>query len=182
VGVLIGANGSGKTTVLRGAVGLLEPIHGSITLDGIGPRRRRIAYLPQTNAVLTWRRAIDDAALLLEIAGVPKTERQELASEALRRLHFSSGLRTRIYRLSGGERQKVALARCLAAARMVSLVAIDEPTSFLDKESREGLLKEFPGLLKAVLCPVLIATHDEGLVSALPNSRFLVEAGTLRRS
>ena len=102
-----------------------------------------------------------------------------MTSEILKHLRFDPDVRTRNYRLSGGQKQKVALARCLTAARHVSLLAIDEPTNFLDTESRAVLLAELPGFLKDLNCPALIATHDRGLVEALDCTKLEIANGRI---
>lgn len=175
--VVLGANGTGKTTFLRGIAGLLPPIHGTVTIGGRRPRETRIAYLPQSASVFTWKRAVDDAALFLRAVGTPKKESIALAETALRSVGYDSAMDARCFRLSGGQRQKVALARCLAVARQVDLVLLDEPTNFLDKDSRAALVDLLPCLLGQIPCPVLVVTHDQDLPPRLSGRRFTIRNG-----
>ena len=179
--VLVGGNGTGKTTLIRGVIGLLAPQEGKVELDQRPPRDCKIAYLPQAGAVIPWRRAIEDAATLLEIAGVFRQERIAIAEMTLRRIGFEADLWTKSFQLSGGQKQKVAVARCLAAADYADLIAMDEPTNFLDKESRDQFLKEFPRLLETVKCPVMVATHDRELGDVLPGLKLKISEGKVEK-
>lgn len=178
-GVLTGANGSGKTTILRAAGGLLQPQSGRITLAGGNPCDRRIAYLPQVASVLPWHRAIDEVSLLLEIAGVSRTARLAQAEEVMQRFGFDAAIYSKNHQLSGGQKQMVAVARCLVAAEVVDLVLLDEPTNFMDREVREQFLAEFQAFVKDIRCPMLIATHDQGLADMLSPYRLEVRDGSL---
>lgn len=181
--VITGRNGSGKTTLIRTAVGVRGHTSGTVRLTGaVSARRPRVAYLPQFPSPLTWRRAIDDATVLLEVLGVPKRDREGQAERLMRRFDFDAPATRRIHQLSGGQRQKVALVRCLCAAEYVDLIALDEPTNFLDQASRRTLLQELPGFLRSVQCPVLVATHDEELVRILDSPQLLLPSGTLQAS
>ncbi len=182
VATLIGGNGSGKSTIIRGAAGLIHPYKGSISINQSSPSRCRIAYLPQTGAVFPWRKAIVDASTFLGIAGVSRWRRLLSAARIMRHFGFDAPYRQRNHQLSGGQKQMVAISRCLAAAKMVDLLLMDEPTNFLDKESRDIFIQKLPPFLKGLNCPVLIATHDRGLSDALAGQKLFIGGGEVKKA
>ncbi len=157
---LIGPNGSGKSTLLRVIAGLLPPDRGSATIDGdpiTGPDPR-IGLVFQEPRLLPWRTTAANVAYPLELAGVPHTERQERVDEALRTvgLEGSTGLLPR--QLSGGMRQRAALARALTLEPRVLL--LDEPFSALDELTRERLNLELLELAARGPTTMLLVTHS----------------------
>ncbi|PLJ77026.1 ABC transporter ATP-binding protein [Infirmifilum sp. SLHALR2] len=166
VASLVGPNGSGKTTLLKTLDGILRRFTGAVYLDGRDVRRigqREIAkvvgYVPQRlenfapitvyDFVLTGRRP--------HVDGLPKREDHEAVEEALK-LTGASSLRDRpITTLSGGELQRVLIARALAARPKVLL--LDEPTANLDPKYQLEVLRILRSLAKSGLC-VIMALHD----------------------
>jgi NitT/TauT family transport system ATP-binding protein len=158
--VLIGPNGSGKSTLLRVIAGLLAPDRGSATIDGepiTGPDPR-IGLVFQEPRLLPWRTTAANVAYPLELAGIPDTERQERVDEVLRTvgLEEASGLLPR--QLSGGMRQRAALARALTLQPRVLL--LDEPFSALDELTRERLNLELLELAARGRTTMLLVTHS----------------------
>ena len=136
---IVGPNGCGKSTLLRVISGLLPPDHGQVlafdsTVAGPEPR---IGLVFQEPRLLPWRDVLDNVAFPLELAGVPRGEREERARDALRLTGLESFAEAYPDQLSGGMAQRAALARALAPEPDVLL--LDEPFSALDAMTRERL-------------------------------------------
>jgi NitT/TauT family transport system ATP-binding protein len=138
---LLGPSGCGKTTLLRIVSGLLEPTGGTVTLGGQTPaevrRRRAIGWQAQDDGLLAWRRVVDNVGLPLRLAGQPEAVWQAAALEMLGRVGLEGSARQYPHELSGGMRQRVALARSLVARPPFLL--LDEPFAHLDELTREHL-------------------------------------------
>jgi taurine transport system ATP-binding protein len=133
---IIGRSGSGKTSLLNLAAGFLEPTSGSITVDGVpikGPNADR-AVVFQDDALYPWLDARDNIALPFKLKGVPLAERREKAQQLLERVGLADAGDRRIWELSGGMRQRVGIARALAAEPRFLL--LDEPLGALDALTR----------------------------------------------
>ncbi|OJF09746.1 metal ABC transporter ATP-binding protein [Couchioplanes caeruleus] len=173
---LTGANGSGKTTLLRTALGLHPLAAGSVTVDGTTAttaaqwtdRRRRIAWMPQR---LTAGRFPLLVGELLRSGGHP-----EAADEAAGRLGVG-GLRHRaLHALSGGQLQRVFLARALGAvAAGASVLFADEPTAALDFAGQE----QVAGMIAALPVTVVVVSHDRAMTGACDRVAEMA-AGRLR--
>jgi NitT/TauT family transport system ATP-binding protein len=157
---LIGPNGSGKSTLLRVIAGLLEPDRGTATLDGetIGGPDPNIGLVFQEPRLLPWRTTAANVAYPLELAGMPSVERLQVAGELLSTvgLEEAAGLLPR--QLSGGMRQRAALARTLTQQPRVLL--LDEPFSALDELTRERLNLELLALTARTGTTTIIVTHS----------------------
>lgn len=157
---LIGPSGCGKTTALRIVTGLLEPSAGAIVVDGTpstGPSRDK-AIVFQLFNLFPWRTAVTNVAYGLEIQGIPKKERLATAREYLdlvglanRHDHYPS-------QLSGGECQRVGLARALAIEP--KLILMDEPFGSLDALTREHLQEMVQTIVADRGLTVLFVTHS----------------------
>ncbi|HEY0582749.1 MAG TPA: ATP-binding cassette domain-containing protein [Chloroflexota bacterium] len=138
---LLGPSGCGKTTLLRIVSGLLEPTGGTVTLGGQTPaevrRRRAIGWQAQDDGLLSWRRVVDNVGLPLRLAGQPEAVWQAAALEMLGRVGLEGSARQYPHELSGGMRQRVALARSLVARP--PFLFLDEPFAHLDELTREHL-------------------------------------------
>ncbi len=159
--MVVGENGSGKSTLLKMLLGILSPKDGSITLDGKSPghlARRTIGYIPQSADSASYALSVNEVVGL----GQEKKNQKEIDA-ALTRVGALS-LKKRSYAtLSGGEKQKVSLARCLL--QKAKLLLFDEPTASLDGKSRE-MVKEILSSLSLSETPTLIiVTHDPSLVA-----------------
>ena len=139
-----GANGTGKTTLLRIAAGLIHPGSGAVTLDGLHPERDRRAYLARLGflsagdrglyARLSARRHLD---LCARLALVPARGRAEAVEQAVHVFALSEYADRRVDRLSMGQRQRVGLA--MTFVHDPALILLDEPTNSLDGEGLEVL-------------------------------------------
>lgn len=160
---LLGASGSGKSTILRVVAGLLAPDAGTVRIDGVDvtgvpTHRRGVGMVFQDNQLFPHRTVAENVAFGLKMAGIGATQRRELASDWLRRVGLAGfGPRTTT-ELSGGEAKRVALARTLVVEPRV--VLLDEPLTGLDRELRDDLLADLSALLRATEATALLVTHD----------------------
>src|SRR6185437_3742654 len=172
--VLIGPNGAGKTTLLRVAMGLIAPITGRVTWGGranVPPTRRAIVL---QRPVMLRRSAAANIGYALASAGVPRRDRDVRVAEMLETVGLA-GLGARpARRLSGGEQQRLALARALA--REPEVLFLDEPTASLDP----GATKAVEDVIRAVAArgiKVVMATHDLGEARRLAGEIVLMHRG-----
>jgi NitT/TauT family transport system ATP-binding protein len=165
---IVGPNGSGKSTLLRIVAGLLSPASGSVVAAGRpvqGPDAA-VGLVFQEPRLLPWRSALDNVAYPLELEGVPPDARRSRAMELLLQVGVEGFADARPHELSGGMRQRVAIARSLA--RDPSILLLDEPFSALDALTRERFDIELLRLWERTGTTILLVTHDvrEGLFLA----------------
>jgi iron complex transport system ATP-binding protein len=181
---LLGPNGSGKSTLLKTIFGALKPKIGAVYLDGkriaemrIEDVAKIIGYLPQESLVTNLR--VIDVVLLgrtpyLNGLKNPSLEDLKIAKKALRSVKLE-GFEHRIFsQLSGGEKQKVLLARTLAQEAKILL--LDEPTSYLDISSQIDIMR----ILKDKLsdgCSAIVAMHDINLASSFCDRILMIKDG-----
>ena len=157
---IIGPNGCGKSTFLRVAAGLLAPQRGSVTLDDrpiVGPDPR-VGLVFQEPRLLPWRSVADNVTYPLELAGWPRERRDERLAALLDLVGLSESARARPSQLSGGMRQRAAIARALALEPEVLL--LDEPFSALDALTRERFNLELLELWERTGSTIVIVTHS----------------------
>jgi tungstate transport system ATP-binding protein len=172
--VLIGPNGAGKTTLLRLAMGLIRPSSGRVTWDGredISPLRR--AFVFQRPAMLR-RSAAGNIRYALAAAKVPRETRGARVSELLALVGLASLADRPAKRLSGGEQQRLALARALA--RDPDVLFLDEPTASLDPAATNAI-EEMIRTIAARGIKVVMATHDLGEAKRLAGEVVLLHRG-----
>lgn len=174
--LLIGPNGSGKTTLLRAAMGLIPLDSGRINWAGremVPPDRRAIVF--QRPAMLR-RSAIGNVRYALAAVGIARGKRHERALELLAQVGLQGLAQRPARRLSGGEQQRLALARALA--RNPDLLLLDEPTASLDPAAT----KAFEDLVRAIAArgvKVVMSTHDLGQARRLAGDVALLHRGRL---
>jgi len=173
---LLGPSGSGKSTMLQ-AVGLLEGgFSGSIKLDGeevstagvdrqTEIRRQKLGFVYQFHHLLPDFDALENVILPQLIADVAPDVAQDRATYLLTQLGLSERLHHRPSKLSGGEQQRVAVARALA--NRPKLVLADEPTGNLDEHTADIVLGEFMALVREVGSSAIVATHNERLAAKM---------------
>lgn len=172
---LLGASGCGKSTLLSLLAGLDNPTSGTVRANGklvVGPSPDR-ALLFQEAALFPWLNVEDNVAFGLRAAGVAREERTALVREWLSRVHLSEFATAFAHQLSGGMKQRVALARSLAMRPTTMLM--DEPFGALDALTRDRLHREVESLWLATGTTVVFVTHNVREAVAL-GDRVLVSA------
>ncbi len=168
---LMGASGSGKSTLMNTLGCLDTPTGGSYFLNGIDVskmtdnelasiRNKEIGFIFQTFNLLPRSTALENVALPLIYAGIPKQKRITMAVEALRKVQLGDRMEHRPNELSGGQRQRVAIARALV--NNPSLMLADEPTGNLDSKTSVEII----GLLEAIHNAgntIVLVTHEEDI-------------------
>ncbi|MBR2173058.1 ABC transporter ATP-binding protein [Sphingopyxis sp.] len=173
---LLGPSGSGKSTMLQ-AVGLLEGgFDGTISIDGrdvtrydqgerTKTRREKIGFVYQFHHLLPDFNAIENVILPQLIRGAGQAEAEERAADLLGRLGLAERLHHKPSKLSGGEQQRVAVARALANRPL--LVLADEPTGNLDEATADRVFDQFVKLVRDHGSAALVATHNERLAARM---------------
>ncbi len=157
---LIGPSGCGKSTLLNIGSGLYAPSEGEAFVDGErveGPNAH-VAFMLQKDLLLPWRTIAENVQFGVEIQGVPLPERKQRATALLDMLKLGEFANHYPHQLSGGMRQRVALARTLAVDPTVLL--LDEPFSAVDAQTRIALQRELAQTLKRAGKTALLITHD----------------------
>jgi NitT/TauT family transport system ATP-binding protein len=149
---LVGASGCGKSTLLSLVAGLDPATSGSVEVAG------RVALMFQEAALLPWRTAVANVELALKLSGVPRGERRRPALELLDLVRLVDFADKRPHELSGGMRQRVALARSLAQGADVLLM--DEPFGALDAITRDVLHDEIERITRERGLTTLFVTHN----------------------
>ena len=177
--VLIGPNGSGKTTLLRVAMGLLAPARGRITWagnDSTPPQRRAIVFQRPT---MLRRSVAANLRYALANAGVPRAGQDARVAELLGLVGLGDLAERPARRLSGGEQQRIALARALA--RDPELLFLDEPTASLDPAATKAM----EDVIRAIVArgiKVVMSTHDLGEARRLAGEIVLMHRGRVVES
>jgi len=167
---LLGPSGCGKSSVLRMIAGLLVPDAGKIMLDGkdltgVDPGKRNIGMVFQDHALFPHLSVEDNIGYGLVSGGMTKRESRRAASEWLARFGLAGFGRRRVESLSGGEKQRVSLARTLAVNP--ALVLFDEPLSSLDTDLRKRLQGELRTRQRELGYAAIYVTHDEDEAAVL---------------
>jgi ABC-type nitrate/sulfonate/bicarbonate transport system ATPase subunit len=158
---LVGPSGCGKSTLLELVCGLQEPRAGVIEVDGereAAGRLAHCAYMPQSDQLLPWYSALDNAALALRNRGLGKAEARRRAGELFRRFGLAGFETAAPAALSGGMRQRVAFLRTLVAGK--PLFALDEPFAALDAITRAEMQEWLAGALRDNPRTVVLVSHD----------------------
>lgn len=157
---LVGPSGGGKSTILNLLAGLLQPTSGRVLFDDApvkGPSPER-AVVFQDAALFPWLTLEQNVSFPLEIAGVDKAARAERVAELLRLVHLSKFKALYPHELSGGMRQRAAIARALAPKPR--MILFDEPFAALDGQMRELLQSEVERLVGASRTTMVFVTHQ----------------------
>ena len=188
VGILLGKNGSGKTTLFKNILGLCRPTSGKVLFDGqdlaaMSGRERAgiIAYVPQD--IRFGELSVLDSVLMGRISRFglrAGKEDYEAVEKILCDMHLESYARRNVMRLSGGERQKVAIARALA--QEPRLLVFDEPTGNLDIANEQLIMDEARRLAREKQIGVLCSLHDLNQALSFGDRFFFLKEGTVRYS
>ena len=183
---LLGPSGSGKTTLLHAVAGFLDPAAGTIRLAGttvtgdgrpVPPERRDLAVVFQNYALWPHLTALDTVAYPVRRRGADRASARAEAREILGQLGIAHLSGRRPAELSGGEQQRVGLARALA--RRPSVYLFDEPTAHLDTHVRGVFLDELAARRRASGAAAVYATHDAEEALGLADRVALLRDGTL---
>ncbi|MFY0545413.1 ABC transporter ATP-binding protein [Brevibacillus sp. H7] len=157
---LIGPSGIGKSTLFQLTAGLLQPDEGTIRLDGVpsGERLGRVGYMPQRDMLMAWRTVAENAALPLEIQGVPRKAALERVRAELPRFGLDSWAEAYPSQLSGGMRQRVSFLRAMLTG--ADLLLLDEPFSALDGITRMDMQEWLLDMWQQTGTTLLLITHD----------------------
>jgi NitT/TauT family transport system ATP-binding protein len=159
---LVGPSGCGKSTLLRTVADLLAPTSGSVSIAGRTPRdvrlEREVGFVFQDAALLEWRTIVENVMLPLEIAGVPYADRLRRATDLLALVGIAGFERSYPRQLSGGMRQRAAIARAMSTDPKVLLM--DEPFGALDQITRDRLNLELLDLSQRERMTVVFVTHS----------------------
>jgi cell division transport system ATP-binding protein len=177
---LTGHSGSGKTTTLRLIHMSERPTSGEVRVSGFSSQstsrrevwklRRRVGYVFQEFRLLPGRTATENVAFALQVTGTPRSELKPRSRRLLAEVGLSARSGAMVHELSGGEQQRVSIARALVNQPLLLLA--DEPTGNLDERATRGimdLLKE----LNAQGMAIVFATHDLDLIRDHPHARTL---------
>lgn len=157
---IVGPSGCGKTTLLNIIAGLVPQSRGTVLVDGKAPRagNRAVGYLFARDSLMPWRTVQGNVELNMEVFGYDKAKRRDRAAEMLSKVGLSSFAFSYPAQLSQGMRQRVAIARTLAA--LPAIVLLDEPFSALDAQTKLLLQETFSALWQTMEATVILITHD----------------------
>jgi ABC-type Fe3+/spermidine/putrescine transport system ATPase subunit len=181
---LLGPSGCGKTTVLRIVAGLETPDAGALTFDGrdltsIPVHERGFGLMFQDFALFPHKNVWENVIFGLRMRGLSSEQIRQQAREALALVGLAGFERRDVNELSGGEKQRVALARSLAPRPR--LLMLDEPLGSLDRALREDLMNELRRILKSAGLTSIYVTHDQQEAFAVADRIILINAGRVEQ-
>lgn len=180
---VVGANGSGKSTLIRGILGLIKPKSGKIEY-GDGLTQTQIGYLPQETKVDTNFPATVEEIVLTGCLGHMKMRpfychsEHHHVLESLKKLGIEHLAKKSFVDLSGGQKQKVLLARSISATK--KLLVLDEPSNNLDYKSRKDFYKTLAKLNQEHGLTIIMITHDLDSADLIGNKVITIEDGIVR--
>jgi thiamine transport system ATP-binding protein len=179
---LLGPSGCGKSTMLRAIAGLVAPDAGRIIVDGadlagVPPHRRRLGLMFQDYALFPHRDVAGNVAFGPRMQRGDRAVVAERVSAALSLVGLSGYERRSITSLSGGEQQRIALARALAPNPR--LLMLDEPLGSLDRSLRERLTVELRDLFQTLRTTTITVTHDQGEAFTIADRVAVMRAGRI---
>src|SRR3977135_856799 len=182
--VLLGASGSGKTTILRIIAGLELPDSGRVILHGkdvtdLPARERGVGVIFQSYALFPRMTVEKNIGYGLKIRRVQRRERRETIDRLLKLVKLEEHRKKYPWQLSGGQQQRVAIARTLAYKPQVLL--FDEPFGALDAQTRVHLRREIRSLLKKIKVPAIFITHDQEEALELGDRIAVLNVGHLEQ-
>ena len=182
--VLLGASGSGKTTILRIIAGLEQPYTGQIILHGknvteLPPRERGVGVIFQSYALFPKMTVEKNIGYGLRIRGRKRKEIKQTVNELLALVQLEEHRKKYPSQLSGGQQQRVAIARTLAYKPEVLL--FDEPFGALDAQTRGHLRREIRALLRKVNVPAVFITHDQEEALELGDRIAVINVGHIEQ-
>ena len=190
---IVGPSGAGKTTLLQIIGTLLKPDKGQLLINGVDPfilsaqkqahfRNSQIGFVFQFHQLLPEFTAVENVAIPAMIAGMSKRQALSEAEQILTQLGLADRLKHRPAQLSGGEKQRTAVARALI--NRPTLILADEPSGSLDTQRKEELIELFFELRDQLGQTFLIVTHDEDFAQradrtlSLQDGRIIADTAT----
>ncbi|MFZ9500086.1 MAG: ABC transporter ATP-binding protein [Beijerinckiaceae bacterium] len=158
---LIGPSGCGKSTLLNVIGGMINPTSGRALIGEApvrGPRPKEVAYIFQESALLPWATILDNIKVSLEFQKAPRASRDQIARDALKAVGLDAFAASYPHQLSGGMKQRAALARALSLRTDVLLM--DEPFAALDEQTRMIFSEDLSRLLANERKTILLVTHS----------------------
>ncbi|MCJ1976445.1 ABC transporter ATP-binding protein [Lactococcus paracarnosus] len=182
---LLGASGSGKSTILNIIAGLTDATSGDIYLDGerindVPINKRDVHTVFQNYALLPHKNVFDNIAFPLKIRKIDKHEIEKRVMEALKLVRLTGFEHRRIQKLSGGQKQRVAIAR--AIINQPKVVLLDEPLSALDLKLRTEMQYELRALQQKLGITFIFVTHDQEEALAMSDWIFIINEGEIIQS
>ncbi len=183
---LVGANGAGKSTMIKTLLGLLEPTSGEISVLGLNPVsdgnavRARVGYMPEHDCLPPDMIAAEFVTHMGRMTGLPRTVARERASEALRHVGLYEERYRQIGGYSTGMKQRVKLAQALV--HDPDLLLLDEPTNGLDPAGRDAMLSLIHRIGTEFGISVVVCSHLLGEVERICDSLVAIEGGRLLRA
>jgi len=171
---IVGASGCGKSTLLNIMCGMFPPTGGEVLIDGepVGSGKQKIGYISQSDTLLPWRRIDSNVALGLEIEGMSKKERLEIAHELMEKSGIGGFEKKFPFELSGGMKKRAVIIRALA--QNPDIIYMDEPFGPLDVFTREMLQGEILKMWAENHSTIVYITHDIAEAIALADRIILL--------
>lgn len=182
---LLGASGSGKSTILNIIAGLLDATTGDVILDNkrindLPANKRDVHTIFQSYALFPNMNVFDNVAFALKIKGVDKKEIEKRVSESLKMVQLAGYEKRSIAKLSGGQKQRVAIARAIIDRPKVLL--LDESLSALDMKLRKDMQYELRELQQRLGITFIFVTHDQEEALAMSDWIFIMNEGEIVQS
>lgn len=181
---ILGPSGCGKTTLLNIIGGFISDFSGDVLLsdeniNNISPEKREIATVFQSYGLFTHKNVIDNVSYGLKLLKIDKNTRENRAKEMLEKVGLASYEKKKIKELSGGEQQRVAIARSMVLNP--KLLLLDEPLSNLDVHLRDVMRKEIKKIQKQFGVTMIIVTHDQEDAFKLADRVIVINEGHIEQ-
>ena len=181
---ILGPSGCGKTTLLNIIGGFISDFSGDVLLsdeniNNIPPEKREIATVFQSYGLFTHKNVIDNVRYGLKLLKIDKNTRENRAKEMLEKVDLASYEKKKIKELSGGEQQRVAIARSMVLNP--KLLLLDEPLSNLDVHLRDVMRKEIKKIQKQFGVTMIIVTHDQEDAFKLADRVIVINEGHIEQ-
>lgn len=186
---LMGPSGSGKSITLKCIAGVETADSGRIVLDGkvlydsekkinLPPQKRKIGYLFQGYALFPNMTIEENIKAGLKAKKIPKDEMEQKTKEMMKRFHIEELAKRYPRQISGGQKQRTALARMLVCEPEVILM--DEPFSALDEYLREQMQEELSSLLEQLKKPAILVSHSSTEIENLCDKKYHIQRGSMK--
>ena len=186
IGVILGKNGAGKSTLFKNILGILKPNEGSIIIDNINlntlsrkERAKKISYVPQD--ISFGELNVFDSVLVGRLSNFnffSRYEDEQITKKIIKDMSLEKIMNKNVNELSGGEKQKVAIARALV--QEANVLIFDEPTGNLDVSNEQLILKETRKIVKEKNVSILISIHDLNLALQYGDYFYFLKDGYIK--